>query len=107
MCGTQKTIAQMKSLWDNIIVPFVIKKRKELKLEETHPATAIFDNFRGQTTAAVLSYLRSHNIIPIQLLENYTDKFQQLDISVNKPMKDHLKAMVCPRNKEAAWDSYT
>lgn len=82
----------MRRYIDNIIVPFVIKKRKELKLKETHLAVAIFDNFRGQTTAAILSHLKSHNIMPIQLPANCTDKLQPLDISINKPMKDHLKS---------------
>ena len=30
--------------------------------------------------------------MPIQLPANCTDKLQPLDISVNKPMKDHLKS---------------
>ena len=30
--------------------------------------------------------------MPIQLPANCTDKLQPLDVSVNKPMKDHLKA---------------
>ena len=55
----------MRRYIDNIIVPFVIKWRKELKLKETHPAVGIFDNFHGQTTAAILSHLKSHNIMPI------------------------------------------
>ena len=82
----------MRRYIDNIIVHFVIKRRKEWKLKETHPAAAIFDNFQGQTTAAILSHLKSHNIMPIQLPANCTDKLQPLDISINKPMKDHLKS---------------
>ena len=73
MCGTQKTIGQKittRCYIDNIIVPFVIKKRKELKLKETHPAAAIFDNFHGQTAVAILSHLRSQNIMLIQLPAN-------------------------------------
>jgi len=73
------------------IIPFVNEKRQKLKLESTFPAAAIFDNFRGQTTDVILSLLRSHNIVPIQLPANCTDKLQPLDISVDKPMKDHLK----------------
>ena len=81
----------MKRHIDNIIVPFVTQKRQELKLRFNHPAIAIFDNFRGQTTADILSHLKSHNIVPLQLPANCTDKLQPLDISVNKPMKDYLK----------------
>ena len=94
----------MKRYIDNIIVPFVTQKRQELKLRPTHPALAIFDNFRGQITADILSHLRSHNIVPLQLPANCTDILQPLDILVNKPMKDHLKqisAMVCTRSKKS------
>ena len=81
----------MECYINKIIVPFVMEKRKILKLDSASPAAAIFDNFRGQTTDAILSLLRSHNIVPIQLPANCTDKLQPLDISINKPMKDHLK----------------
>ena len=63
-----------------------------MKINKNHPTAAIFDNFRGQATAGILSHLKSHNIMPIQLPANCTDKLQPLDISINKPMKDHLKA---------------
>ena len=76
---------------DNIIVPFVTQKRQELKLRFNHPAIAIFDNFCGQTTANILSHLKSHNFVPLPLPANCTDKLQPLDISVKKPMKDYLK----------------
>ena len=73
-----------------VIVTFVTEKRQELKLDPTFPAAAIFDNFCGQTTDSVLSHLRSHSIVQIQLPVNCTNK--PLDISVNKPMKDYLKS---------------
>ena len=72
-------------------MPFVTEKRQKLKMDLASPAAAIFDNFHGQTTDSILSLLRSRNIIPIQLPANCTDKLQPLDISINKPMKDHLK----------------
>jgi len=68
------------------------KREKELKLEPTHPAAAIFDDLRGQTIADILSHLKKYNIIPIQLPANCTDRLQPLDVSVNKPMKDHIKS---------------
>ena len=77
----------MRRYIDNIIVPFVIKRRKELKLKETHPAAAIFDNFRGQTTAAILPHLKNHNIMPTQFPENCIDKLQPLDISIKKQLE--------------------
>ena len=76
----------MKRYIDKVIVPFVSEKRRQLKLDSTSPVAANFDNFRGQTTDAILS------LYSIQLPANCTDKLQPLDVSVNKPMKDHLKA---------------
>ena len=82
----------MKRYIDKIIILFVAQKRIQLKVVPTHPAAAIFDNFHGPTTTGILLHLRSHHIVPIQLPANFTDKLQPLDISVNKPMKNHLKS---------------
>ena len=70
----------MKCYIDKVIVPFVSEKRRQLKLDPTSPAAAIFDNFRGQTTDTILSLLRSHHIVPIQLPANCTDKLQPLPL---------------------------
>ena len=82
----------MKRYIEKIILPFVSKKRKTLKLEASYPAMTIFDGFKGQTTNDICALLNGHNIIPMQLPPNCTDKLQPLDISINKPMKDHSKA---------------
>ena len=74
-----------------IIVPFVSQRRRDLKLKSIHPAITIFDGFRGQTTDDVVALLRQHKIIPMQLPPNCTDKLQPVDLSINKPMKDHMK----------------
>jgi len=58
----------MKHYIHKVIVPFVTEKWKKLKLDLVSPAAAIFDNFHGQTTDAILSLLRSHNIVLIQLI---------------------------------------
>lgn len=79
----------MRHYIDNIIEPFVIKKRKELKLKKCHPAAAIFNSFHGQTTAAILSHLRSHNTCSFSY---WLTVQQSLDISINKPAKDYLKS---------------
>ena len=74
-----------------IIIPFASQRRKDLKLAPAHPAITIFDGFRGQTTDEVISLLRRNKIIPVQLPPNCTDKLQPVDLSINKPMKDHMK----------------
>lgn len=81
----------MKRYIEKIIVPFVSNKRAELKLTENDSALAIFDSFKGQTTPAIYSLLRSHNIVAIQVPPNCTDKLQPLDVSVNKPVKQEMR----------------
>ena len=74
-----------------VIAPFVDDKRATLQLDKTHPALAIFDCFRGQTTPEFTAVLKKHNIIQVHVPANCTDKLQPLDISINKPMKDGLR----------------
>ena len=74
-----------------VIVPFLPRKRTELKLEKLHPALAIFDCFRGQSTPSFYALLKKHNIVTVQVPPNCTDQLQPLDVSVNKPMKNKVK----------------
>lgn len=76
---------------EKVIVPFLTRKRTELKLEKLHPALAIFDCFRGQSTPSFYALLKKHNIVTVQVPPNCTDQLQPLDVSVNKPMKDEVK----------------
>ena len=66
-------------------------KRAALQLSKSHPALAIFDCFRGQTTPEFLSLLEEHNIVCVQVPANCTNRLQPLDVSINKPIKDDLK----------------
>jgi len=52
----------------------------------------IFDEFKGQTTDNVLSCLDENNILYVMVPPNCTDQLQPLDVSVNKPAKDFLRA---------------
>ena len=63
-----------------------------MKLELKHPAMAFFDVFRGQRTDNIHLLPVANNIVAIQLPPNCTDKLQPLDLSVNKPLKDGMKA---------------
>ena len=42
----------MKAYIEEILIPYVSKKRKELKLPSDYPALAIFDKFTGQGTGS-------------------------------------------------------
>ena len=72
---------------EKTVVPFLNKKRVALKLNKIHPALAIFDCFRKQTTPELFSLFEKCNIIKF----HQTDKLQPLGISVNKPIKAYLK----------------
>ena len=76
---------------EKVIVPFLDEKRAEMNLEKTHPALALFDCFRGQVTPEFYSLLEKHNIIPVLVPANCTDKLQPMNVSVNKSVKDHIK----------------
>lgn len=81
----------MQRYIEQIIIPFITQKRKALKLDKSHPALALFDCFRGQTTACIEALLEENNIVSVQIPPNCTDKLQPMDISVNKPMKNGLR----------------
>jgi len=74
-----------------IIIPSVNNKREMLKLQKQHPALAIIDYFKGQTTSRILSLLRENNIVPVIVPANCTDKLQPIDVSINKPIKDQMR----------------
>ena len=74
-----------------IIIPFVRKKRRELKKTEDQVALAIFDEFKGQVTQACCEMLWENNILFIRVPANCTDRLQPLDVSLNKAAKDFLR----------------
>ena len=63
----------MKRYLLKVIVPFINSKRNSLKLSPTHPALAIFDCFRGQTTPDFYQLLQQHNICYVIVPANCTD----------------------------------
>ena len=69
-----------------IIVTYVESQRELIK--DNKLAVVIIDNFKGQMTPAVMN---DNNIHMCFLPPNTTDKLQQLNVLVNKPVKDILK----------------
>ena len=53
----------MKDYIVKILVPYIAKKRKELKLPSVHHALVIYDKFKGQCTPAVLELLEETILI--------------------------------------------
>ena len=76
---------------ENIVVSFVSSKRKALKLKLGHPAFAIVDGFRGQTTESLMNLLKENDIVLIRVLHNCTDKLVPITVSVIKLIKDMMR----------------
>jgi hypothetical protein len=74
----------------HIIVPYLQKTREYVGEDKT--ALVIIDNFKGQVTESVIQLLDDHNVHVCTLPPNTTDLLQPMDISVNKPAKDYLRA---------------
>ena len=73
----------MKEYVDQIILPYIMQKRAELKLAPNHASLLLFDNFKAQCTEHLLTYINSHNVYIVLIPPNCTDKLQPLDVSVN------------------------
>ena len=85
-------IATSISYLENVIVRYVKRERKALNLKDDHSALALFDVFKGQCTSQVIKVLEESNILYITIPNNCMDRLQPLDLSVNKPAKDFVRA---------------
>ena len=85
--NTQESIKFLKE----IVIPFVDKKRSELK-NPSQAALLIWDVFRGQKITPTLDILKENNIITEYVPSNMTNYYQPLDCTTNKWAKDFLKA---------------
>ena len=83
---------KMKDYLQLIIIPYVERKRKELKLAADQPALAIFDVFKAQQTEDILTLLEEHNIHVVSVPANCTDRLQPMDLSVNKSVKEFMRS---------------
>ena len=75
----------------HILLPYINEERKNLKLSNDHPALVIYNNFKGQCTPDILTFLDQKNINVILIPPNCTDHLQLLGHSVNKAVKDQLR----------------
>ena len=80
-----------KTYIETIIIPFVKEKRRQLHLEDDHPALVIFDVFKGQCAEDGLKMLEDNHIERVVVPANCTDRLQPLDLSINKPAKEFLR----------------
>jgi len=75
----------------NILLPYAATTCQDLKLSSTHPCLVIYDQFKAQTTPRFLNALEDNNILVAEVPANCTDHLQPLDLSMNKPVKSHMK----------------
>ena len=81
----------MTDYLEKILFPYIEGKRKELQLDDSHPALVIFDRFRAQCTNTILELLASKYVHVAIVPANCTDRLQPLDVSVNKAAKEYLR----------------
>ena len=82
----------MEHYIQHIICPYIQDTRKRLKLNIEHRALCIFDNFKAQRTDRILQLLEDNNIDTVFVPPNCTGELQPMDLSVNKSVKDLLRA---------------
>ena len=81
-----------------VIPPYISATQKDLALGEEHMAMVIFDTFKGNTGSEMESLPLENNVISVIVPNNCTEVhvLQPLDLSVNKPLKDHLRSKFQP-----------
>ena len=82
---------------NEVIVPYVDRKRDDLDLSCDYPAVAIFDHFKGQLMVRVTQVLQENNIHSVLIPAAFTGELQPMEISVNKVVKSFI------RNKFSEW----
>lgn len=82
----------MKVYITEVIVPYVVRKREQLKLASDQPAMAIFDVFKGQIIEDIAKLLEDNNILLVVVPANCTDRLQPMDLSVNKCAKELMRS---------------
>ena len=78
-------------LIEEIINPYLVKKRAELELPTAQKALVIWDVFKGQVTAKVLEKLQRINCEFASVPTNTTHFFQPLDLTVNGSAKQFIR----------------
>ena len=76
---------------DTVLNPYLTSKCQELELADTHKALLIMDVFKAHRCKKVLQKLDESNVLVVFVPANCTDQLQPLDLSVNKPLKAHMR----------------
>ena len=81
---------------ENIVIPFINKKRKQLKLSPSHKALVIFDVYKAHRDQKIFTLLEENNIFYRFVPASCTGKLQPLDADggVNFKLKHFFKQEV-------------
>ena len=80
-----------KQLLDNVIFPYLKKKKHDLGLPGDQKSLLICDVFTGQTTKNIKEYIEENDCAIAFVPNNMTHYFQPLDLTVNAVAKHFLK----------------
>ena len=72
---------------EEIVFPYLKRKRAELGLPGDQKALLIFDVFKGQKTQRILDLMEENHCVYVFVPNNLTSEFQHLDLTVNGPAK--------------------
>ena len=75
------------NLIEDVINPYVVRKRADLHLPDDQKALIVWDVFKGQMTQKVIDKLASLNLELVPVPANMTHFFQPLDLTVNGSAK--------------------
>ena len=93
--NTEKSI----ELFDKVIFPYLKQAKTSLKYPKEQMSLIIMDTFKGQNNGVTLDLCEKHMCQVVIVPHNLTNKFQPLDITVNKPAKSFIS------NKYNEWFS--
>ena len=85
--NTEKSL----SFFNKIVFPHFKNVRKAKGYPDEQMSLIIMDTFKGQDNDEVAKLCRKNNCALIIVPHNLTNKFQPLDITVNKPAKSFIK----------------
>lgn len=80
-----------KELIKEVLIPYVVKKREEMSFRKNQEWLLIADVFKGHWTHDVKKMVHDSCGKMVPVPNNMTDKFQPLDLTVNRSCKAHLR----------------
>lgn len=85
--NTEKSV----SFFENVIFPYFKKVRKAVGYPDEQKSLVIMDTFKGQDNEDIAKLCKKNHCLLVIVPHNLTNKFQPLDLTVNKPAKCFIK----------------